>query len=90
MPKTVMPSYMSSNEQTYQFNKADRERSIIRRGVLNRKVSTHLRKGKVVYCYIGDTDGVIGIGGVAVTDRRGKLPYYEVPRDAVKWDYERR
>jgi len=59
------------------------------RGVLNRKVSAYLCKGKVVYRYTGKTGGIIGKRGVAVTDKANKLPFYEVPRDAVDWDYER-
>jgi len=56
------------------------------RGVLTRKVSTQLRKGKVVYRYVGDTGGIISKRGVAVTDKANKLPFYEVPKKTVDWD----
>jgi len=86
MAKTIMSSYMSQAEQTRLFDKADRERGIVRRGVLNRKVSAYLRSGKVVYRYTGYTGGIIGKRGVAVTDRAGKKPFYEVPKSAVDWE----
>jgi len=89
MARTIMSSYMSQDEQRWLMDKADRERGIIRRGVLNRKVSAYLPRGKVVYRYTGHTggrSGSIGIGGVAVTDKPGKLPFYEVPKKAVDWD----
>ena len=84
-----MSNYKSQAEQTRLFDKADRERGIVRRGVLNCRVSAYLRRGKVVYRYIGDTGGIISKRGVAVTDKPNKLPFYEVPKDAVDWDYER-
>ncbi len=64
-----------------------------KRGVLNRAVTKEecpwlnkdLKKGKVVYKYTGYTYGCIG-RGVAVSDKPGKTPFYEVPHSAVTWD----
>jgi len=56
------------------------------RGVLNRKVSAYLRKGKVVYRYTDKTGGIISKRGVGVTDKPDVLPFYEVPKRAVDWD----
>ena len=65
-----------------------------RKGVINKNLtkkrypylSEDIKKGKVVYEYHGNTYGVISSSGIAVTDSPGKIPFYEVPRDAVTWD----
>jgi hypothetical protein len=62
-----------------------------RRGVLNRKVTKDecswleqdLQKGKEVYKYDNYTYGCIGSSGIAVSDKAGETPFYEVPRNSV-------
>ena len=58
-----------------------------KRGVLTRRVSTQLPRGKVVHRYMGNRGtAVLGYGGVAVTDKPGRGWWYEVPENAVEWD----
>ncbi len=72
-----------------------KEVEMSKQGVLVRDVTTEecdwldadLEKGKVVYRYDGYTYGVIG-RGIAVSDVLDQTPFYEIPRDAVKWDAE--
>jgi hypothetical protein len=40
--------------------------------------------GKVVYVYWGPVYGCIGESGIAVTEEPNKLPFFEVPVDAVQ------
>ncbi|MFA5098995.1 MAG: hypothetical protein WC461_02145 [Candidatus Paceibacterota bacterium] len=64
-----------------------------KKGRLIREVTTqecpwlgaNLKKGKIVYRFNGCTYGCIG-SGIAVSDKPGKNPFYEIPRDAVEWD----
>ncbi|HDH31627.1 MAG TPA: hypothetical protein ENH26_02540 [Candidatus Wolfebacteria bacterium] len=63
-------------------------------GFLNRKLTTEeclwlkkdLPKGKKVFKYDGHTYGVIGLTGVAVSDKADKIPFYEVPKNSVNWN----
>ena len=63
-------------------------------GNLNRDVtkkecswlSDDLKNGKVVYRFYGTTYGCIGPNGVAVSDKNGEGPFYEVPSDSVTWN----
>ncbi len=64
----------------------------MRQGMIVRRISRRecpwlerdLRPGSVVYKYGGPTYGVIA-RGIAVSDRPGETPFYEVPLDAVEW-----
>lgn len=43
-----------------------------------------IKKGSIVYKYYGYTYGCIRSGGVAVTNKPDKTPFFEVPCDAVE------
>ena len=53
--------------------------------VENRYLSKDIPIGKVVYEYVGYTYGCIS-SGVAVSDKPGQTPFYEVPIGSVDWD----
>jgi hypothetical protein len=65
-----------------------------KKGHLTRNITTKkcpwlgkgLEKGKVVYEYTGYTYDCITSGGIAVSDKPDKDPFYQVPENAVKWD----
>lgn len=67
---------------------------VIKRGHLKKDVTKgeyhwiakDLKKGKVVYKYYGQTYGCITGNGIAVSNKPGKNPFYEIPEESVKWD----
>jgi hypothetical protein len=42
-----------------------------------------IRAGEIVYAYTGCTYGCIG-AGLAVSRRRGEMPFFEVAKDAIE------
>lgn len=46
----------------------------------------HIPEGTTVFQYFGCTYGCIEKGGVAVTDVDGKIPFYEIPANAVRFE----
>lgn len=42
------------------------------------------KKGDEVYRYDGPTYGVISFGGIACTLEDGKIPFFELPTDAIE------
>lgn len=41
--------------------------------------------GRSIFKYLGCTYGCISPNGVAVSDKDGETPFYEVPLDSVRW-----
>ncbi len=66
----------------------------MKKGVLNRDLrkkdypwlSNDLKKGKEVHEYSEYTYGCIGKDGIAVSDKPGQAPFYEVPSNSVTWN----
>lgn len=66
----------------------------MKKGVLSRNVTKQecswldndLEKGKTVYAFKGYTYGCISPTGVAVSDEPDKIPFYEIPKDAITWE----
>lgn len=45
-----------------------------------------LKKGLTVFQYDGYTYGCVTDSGIAVTDKPGILPFFEVPKNSVVWE----
>ena len=66
----------------------------MKKGALKRDVTVQevssldqdLKKGREVFKYHGYTYGCISENGVAVSDKPGEGPFYEIPANAVEWE----
>jgi hypothetical protein len=47
-------------------------------------LDTNMKKGTMVYKYYGATYGCVSPYGVACTTEKGKTPFFELPRTALK------